>query len=90
MSIFKVGNRITTNNLNVFEILGVNESDICVVDLLNGDFSVMSKTEHKYELTNLKVIFNYTLKEVIQETNISKEDKEFVCEQMSYRFNKWL
>ena len=90
MSIFKVGNRITTNNLNVFEILGVNESDICVVDLLNGDFSVMSKTEHKYELTNLKVIFNNTLYGVLNDTNISKKDKDFIREQMSYRFNKWL
>ncbi|MCK9575714.1 MAG: hypothetical protein WC979_02315 [Candidatus Pacearchaeota archaeon] len=92
--IFKVGNRITTNNRNVLEILGVNESDICVVDTLNGDFDVLKKTEHDYAIADLEVILNVTLGEVITDAFLvgktETEYRAFICEQMSARFNKWL
>lgn len=90
MEIFKKGNRITTNKLNCFEILDVNDYQICCKDLLTDDFSVFSKTEHNFEIFDAKLVLVNTLKEVIEETDISDENIQHILTQMNSRINKWL
>jgi len=88
--LFKVGNIITTNESNAFKILGVNESDICVQNLLNLDFEVLNKTHHKYTLFNPKIVLKNELKSILNDTEISKKDKEFILEQMNCRIDKFI
>ncbi len=90
MDIFKKGNRITTNRLNCFEVLDVNEYEICCKDLLNGDFSVFSKTEHKFEIFDVKLVLELSLKEILEETEISEKDKQHVLLQVGSRISSWI
>ena len=88
--IFVKGNRITTNRLNCFEVIDVNDSQVVCRDLLTDDFSVFSKTEHKFEKANIKLILELSLKEIIEETEISDKDKQHVLLQMGCRLSNWL
>jgi len=91
-NLFKVGNIISTNDSNAFEILGENEYSVCVRDLLTQDFSVMDKTEHTYTLFNPKMVLKNVLKEILEDTEaeISKKDKDFIFDAMSVRIDKFL
>lgn len=89
-NIFEKGNRITTNRRNVFEIIDVNESQIVCRDLLNDDFSVFDKTEHDFEIADVKIILELSLKEIVDETEISDKDKKHILFQMGCRFSNWL
>ncbi len=88
--IFKKGNIITTNERNAFEILGVNESEICVRDLITEDFSVFSKTEHTYSLFNPKIVLKNCIKEVVDDTEISIHDKEFITDNINILLEKFI
>ena len=89
-NIFEKGNIITTNKLNCFEVIDVNEYQVVCKDLLNGDFYVFSKTEHKFERANIKLILRKSLREIVEETEISEKDKEHILLQMDSRISNWL
>jgi len=88
--LFKVGNIITTNEMNGLRVLAVNESDICVQDLLNLDFSVLSKTEHDYKLFDVKIVLKNDLKSILDDTDMNQKDTEYVLEQMNCRIDKFI
>ena len=89
-NIFEKGNKITTNRLNCFEVIDVNEHQVVCRDLLTDDFSVFSKTEHKFEKANIKLILELSLKEILEETEISGKDKQHILLQMGCRLSNWL
>ena len=89
-NIFEKGNKITTNRLNCFEVIDVNEHQVVCRDLLTDDFSVFSKTEHKFEKANVKLILVLSLKEILEETEINDKDKQHVLLQMGCRLSNWL
>jgi hypothetical protein len=88
--IFKKGNRITTNGLNCFEILDANDHYISCKDLLTDDFSIFSKTEHKFEIFDAKVVLVNALKEVMDETEASTKDKQDILNYINSCIDKWL
>jgi hypothetical protein len=88
--IFEKGNKITTNNRNCFVILDVNDDSICCKDLLTNDFSIFSKTEHKFELFDSKKVLKNCLKEVVEETKIDNVDKHHILSIMIKYFDLWL
>jgi hypothetical protein len=88
--LFKVGNIITTNEMNGFKILGVNETDICVQNLLTLDFEVFNKTHHRYTLFNPKTVLKNELKSILDDIEISEKDKGFILEQMNCRIDKFI
>lgn len=89
---FKTGNLITTNRMNGLEVIASNEHDIVVRDLLNGDFSVLSKTEHDYELFDAKTVLKNELKSILSNTSeeINKKDMDFIIYQMNARIDKFI
>lgn len=89
-NIFEKGNRITTNRLNCFEVIDVNDSQVACRDLLTDDFSVFSKTEHEFEKADIKLILELSLKEILEETEINDEDKQHILLQMGCRLSNWL
>lgn len=89
-NIFKKGNKITTNRLNCFEVIDNNEYQVVCRDLLTDDFYIFSKTEHIFEIANLKLILELSLKEIIEETEISEKDKQHILFQMGCRLSNWL
>ena len=89
-NIFEKGSKITTNRLNCFEVIDVNEYQVVCRDLLTGDFSVFSKAEHKFEKANIKLILELSLKEILEETEISDKDKQHILFQMGCRMSNWL
>jgi uncharacterized Fe-S cluster-containing protein len=88
--IFYKGNKITTNRINCLEILDVNESDIVCKNLLDGEFHIFSKTEHKYENVDIKILLVNSLIEILNDIEIKNIDKDFILTQMSCRISKWL
>lgn len=90
MDIFKKGNKITTNRLNCFEVIDVNSYEVVCKDLLTGDFSIFSKTEYKFEIADIKLILELSLKEIVEEIEISEKDKEHILLQMGCRLSNWL
>ena len=89
-NIFKIGNIVTTNDTNALLILAVNDYQICVQDLLNEDFSVLTKTEHAYNLFDPKVVLYECLKETVNELDISKQDKEHILNGMYIVIDKFI
>jgi transposase len=89
-NIFKKGNKITTNRLNCFEVIDDNDYQVVCRDLLTDDFSVFSKTEHKFEIADIKLILELSLKEIIEETEISEKDKQHILFQMGCRLSRWI
>lgn len=89
-NIFEKGNKITTNRLNCFEVIDVNDSQVVCRDLLTDDFFVFYKTEHKFEIANIKLILELSLKEILEETEISDKDRQHVLLQMGSRFSNWI
>ncbi len=87
---FEIENKITTNGLNYFEIIAVNEYQIVVKDLLTGEFNIFSKTQHKFEQANVKIILQNSLTEILNEIEILDKDRKHILEQMSNRIYKWL
>lgn len=89
---FKTGNLITTNRMNGLEVIASNEHDIVVRDLLNGDFSVLSKTGHDYELFDAKTVLKNELKSILSDTSeeINKKDMDFIIYQMNARIDKFI
>lgn len=89
-SIFDKGNKITTNGLNCLVVIDTNEYQVVCRDLLNGDFYVFSKTEHKFQRAVIKTILRNSLREIVNETEISKKDMEHIILEMDCRISKWL
>ena len=89
-NIFEKGNKITTNRLNCFEVIDANDSQVVCKDLLTDDFSVFSKTEHKFEKADIKQILELSLKEILEETEINDKDKQHILLQMGCRLSNWL
>jgi hypothetical protein len=87
---FEKGNKITTNNRNCFEILEVNDDSICCRDLLTNEFLIFSKTEHIFELFDIKKVLKFYLKDVVEETEVTNEDKYHILLLMNNIFDKWL
>lgn len=87
---FEVGKIITTNGMNALLILGVNESDICVQDLLSRDFSIMGKTHHNYEEFDPKIVLVKCLDEVLSETDTTDKDKKHIMSQMYIRIQNFI
>ena len=69
--IFTKGNKITTNRVNVFEVIDSNNYQVVLKDLLTDDFCVLDKAEHQYEQADLKLILLCALKEILEENDIS-------------------
>jgi len=44
MKIFKKGNKITTNNLNCFVVIDVNNEQVVCKDMLTDEFILFDKT----------------------------------------------
>lgn len=89
-NIFEKGNKITTNNLNCFEVIDTNDYQVVCKDLLNGDFSVFDKTEHKFERANIKLILIRSLQEIINEIGLSPKDRHHILLELDIRLSKWL
>ena len=89
-NIFEKGVKITTNKLNCFEVIDGNSYQVVCKNLLTGDFTVFSKTEHKFEFANVKLILKNSLTEILDETDMSIKAKEHVFLQMNSRISKWL
>lgn len=88
--IFEKGNKITTNRLNCLEVIYTNTHQVVCKDLLTGELDVFSKTEHKFEKANVKLILELSLKEIIEETEITEKDRQHILLQMSSRLSNWL
>jgi hypothetical protein len=89
-NIFYKGNKITTNRFNCLEILDVNESDIACKDLLDGEFYIFSKTEHKFENVDIKILLENSLNEILNDIDLDSNNRDLVLTQMKYRISKWL
>jgi hypothetical protein len=83
---FKINSLITTNNRNIFKVLGVNEHDIAVQDTLNGDFNVLSKTEHEYKEANIKEILKQSVVDCVNDYQGDKEIHKLI----NNMIDKWL
>lgn len=88
--IFVKGNRITTNRLNYFEVIDVNDSQVVCKDLLTDEFSIFDKTEHTFEIVDIKLILELSLKEILGETEINYKDMQHVLVNMGCRLSNWL
>lgn len=89
-NIFEKGNKITTNRLNCLEVIDTNDSQVVCKDLLTDDFFVFSKTEHKFEKADIKLILELSLREILDETEINDKDKQHILLQMGCRLLNWL
>lgn len=87
---FKTGNLITTNGMNGLRVIDSNDSDIVVKDLLTDDFSVLSKTEHTYELFDPRAVLRNELKAILNDAEIKENDKAFILHQMCLRIDKFI
>ena len=66
----------------------VNDDSICCRNLLTNDFSIFSKTEHAFEIFDIKKVLKICLKDVIEETEVSKEKyKEYLFVLDTENFN---
>ena len=83
---FKINSLITTNGSNILKVLGINEHDIVVQNTLNGDFSVLSKTEHNYKEANIKEILKQSVIECVNDYNANDEIHKFI----NNMIDKWL
>lgn len=89
-NIFEKGNKITTNRLNCFEVVDINKNQVVCRDLLTDEFFIFSKTEHKFENANIKLILELSLKKILDETEMSDKDKKHVLLEMGNRIFNWL
>ncbi len=87
---FETGNLITTNGMNGLRIIDSNESDIVVKCLLTDDFSILSKTEHKYELFDPRTILRNELKAILKDMNIAESEKSHLLHEMHLRIDKFI
>lgn len=87
---FEPGNKITTNRTNCFEVIASNSYQVVCKDLLNDDFIVFEQTEHNFEIVNIKIILEMSLKEVLGDYDIPEKIKKDIFNQMSLRINNWL
>ena len=51
----------------------VNDDSICCRDLLTNEFSIFSKTEHLFEIFDIKKVLKNCLKDVVEETEVTTD-----------------
>lgn len=88
-NIFFKGNKITTNKINCLEVVDFNEYQVVCRDLLTNDFSVFFKTEHNFETADVKQVLELSMKEVLDDIEISEKDKQYVLNQLNFRLHSW-
>lgn len=89
-NIFEKGNIITTNNLNCFEVIDSNDYQIVCKDKLTGDFDILIKGTHKFEIADIKTILIESMRTIISETGISNDDRKHILDEMEVRIYNWL
>ena len=85
---FEKGNRITTNGISCFEVIDSNEDDVVCKDLLTEDFMIFSKSEHLFENANIKNILINSLKEILNDTDTSQNERDFILNSMNICIEK--
>lgn len=89
-NIFEKGNKITTNILNCFEVIDSNDYQIVCKDLLTGDFEILTKNGHNFEIADIKTILIQSMRTIISETGISNDDRKHILDEMVVRISNWL
>jgi hypothetical protein len=51
---------------------------------------IFDKNEHRFEIADLKVIFENSVNEVLDETKITKIDKDHILCHIKLLLDKWL
>jgi ATP-dependent helicase/DNAse subunit B len=73
----------------VIDALKSGDEKILLSDIAT-DFNVFTKTEHKFEIFDVKQTLEYTLHQILDEINLSFENKKYIFSEMKCRFDKWL
>lgn len=87
---FTAGKFITTNKLNCFEIIAVNETSVVCQDVITKDFCIFEKTEHKFEVADVRVLLSHSLLEILSEVDISPKTRNHIFDAMHVRIHAWV
>ena len=66
IDVFQIGARLTTNGLNMLEVLAVSDSQVSFRNLVNNDLELLGRTEHDFKEITVKTLFINVLTESIK------------------------